>query len=232
MSDPIWYSDYSIIFRQDRLSEFFPSKDQTTAEKVNALLRLSIYISILLCIYKNTISYMYVAIGAALFTYFIYKMQHNNLQTETSNNKYDATNGIEGLESDLNTCTRPTIDNPFMNVTMKDYLNIDKKGSIKNRTPACDSNNPTVKKELDNNFNHNLYKDVDDVFGKFNSQRQFYTMPSTTIPNRQDEFANWLYKSPKTCKEDSDFCYRYEDLRANRPVMVDPNVNPVTSKNL
>ena len=63
-----------------------------------------------------------------------------------------------------------------------------------------------------------------------NSQRQFYTMPNTTIPNAQDDFAKWLYANPKTCKEDQEFCLRYEDVRAKRPVFVDPTQNPVNTK--
>ena len=76
----------------------------------------------------------------------------------------------------------------------------------------------------------NLFKDVNDVFGKMNSQRQFYTMPNTKIPNAQDDFAKWLYANPKTCKEDQEFCLRYEDIRAKRPVFVDPTQNPVNTK--
>jgi len=110
---------------------------------------------------------------------------------------------------------------------MKDLLNQDPKTkSIVDRPPACSSSNPDVKKKIDEYFDNNLYKDVNDVFGKMNSQRQFYTMPWTTIPNAQDEFAKWLYLNPKTCKEDQDFCLKYEDVRSKRPEMYNPNVNP------
>ena len=44
---------------------------------------------------------------------------------------------------------------------------------------------------------------MSDIFGKNNSQRQFYTMPVTTIPNNQTQFANWLYKTEPTCKENN-----------------------------
>ena len=47
-------------------------------------------------------------------------------------------------------------------------------------------------------------------------QRQFYTMPSTTIPNDQTGFAKFLYQLPTTCKEDSAQCLRYEDVRYSR----------------
>ncbi len=65
-----------------------------------------------------------------------------------------------------------------------------------------------------------------------NSQRQFFTMPWTTIPNAQNEFAKWLYLNPKTCKEDQDYCLKYEDIRAKRPVVYDETKNPVNTKKL
>ena len=40
------------------------------------------------------------------------------------------------------------------------------------------------------------------MFGRSQSQREFYTMPSTSIPNDQGSYQDWLYKIPgKTCKE-------------------------------
>ena len=48
---------------------------------------------------------------------------------------------------------------------------------------------------------NDLYRDVQDVFSKNNSQRQFYTVPGNRIPHDQSSFAHWLYGTPQTCKE-------------------------------
>lgn len=215
LNDQIWYKNFDILFNKDRLNEFFPSKDQSLEEKLNSLVRLSFYISILLLFYKKNTAYLWIFVIACLFTYVIYsnKPDNGNLEPFDINDE----------------CTKPTLDNPFMNVTMKDYLNIDESGRIKDRAPACDTSDPEIKKQIDDNFDNNLYKDIDDVFGKMNSQRQFFTMPWTTIPNKQDEFAKWLYMSPQTCKEDQDFCLRYEDVRAKRPVLYNPSENPINN---
>ena len=61
--------------------------------------------------------------------------------------------------------------------------------------------NPELEKLINNKFNYNLYRDMSDIFGRNNSQRQFYTTPVTTIPNKQMKFARWLYNTPPTCKE-------------------------------
>lgn len=238
MSDPFWYNQYDILWNPDRLTEFFPIKDQTLEERFNSLVRLAFYISVILYVYHSDIKYFSIFIGALLITYYLYINNPNPIsEKQNSENKLSppVQNLIENLENnkDSTVCTEPTIDNPFMNATMKDYLNIDPKDKkIIDRPPACSTQNPERKKQIDQFFNNNLYRDVNDVFGKMNSQRQFYTMPSTTIPNAQNEFAKWLYLNPKTCKEDQDYCLKYEDIRSKRPVVYDETQNPVNTKRL
>jgi hypothetical protein len=230
-SDPFWYNDIGILIHQDRLTEFFPVSNFTLEEKFNALVRLSLYISIILFYYNADYNYISIFLATLLITYFVWINRPLEKESSEINQSFEAENQlVEQLENEMSSsCTRPTIDNPFMNVTMKDMLNTDG-NKIVDRPPACDTTDPEVKKEIDDNFNHNLFRDVNDIFGKMNSQRQFYTMPSTTIPNAQDEFARWLYLNPKTCKEDQDYCVAYEDLRAKRPVFYDPTQNPVETK--
>jgi hypothetical protein len=92
--------------------------------------------------------------------------------------------------------TKPTARNPFMNVLL-DEIKYNPK-----RAEAGDVTDPLVKTQLDDFFRVQWNSDPTDVFGRSQSQRQFYTMPSTSIPNDQESFQNWLYKIPgKTCKE-------------------------------
>ena len=50
-------------------------------------------------------------------------------------------------------------------------------------------------------FDNNLYRDVSDIYNRNASDRNYYTMPSSTIPNDQNSFAQFLYSQDKTCKE-------------------------------
>jgi hypothetical protein len=228
-ADPFWADFPQILIKTDRLSEFFPSKKLSRTENLNAITRLGIYISALLILYHSHGKYAFVGIFTALVIYFAHK---NNLDIPLLP-KSPPPSSVAPVESLQNTqCTSPTLDNPFMNATMKDYLNADPKtGAIVDRPPACNTNDPEIKKQMDKHFNNNLFKDVTDVFGKMNSQRQFFTMPWTTIPNDpQGEFAKWLYASKTTCKENADYCNPYEDLRAKRTPLVDPNVNPLKNQ--
>jgi hypothetical protein len=233
MTDPFWYKEPSIIFKSERLTEFFPSQDQSLEERLNAIVRLALYSSIILYFYHSDIKYLFIVIATIIFTFYIYQNKPTLIQTEDEKTEehLEDEKKVEKLENEK--CTMPTIDNPFMNVTMKDYLNTDSEtGKIIDRPVACDTSDPEIKKQIDKLFDNNLYKDVNDIFGKMNSQRQFFTMPSTSIPNKQDEFAKWLYLNPKTCKEDQDYCAPFEDLRAKRPIFVDPMQNPVETKRL
>lgn len=265
MSDSIWIQDFKILFQQERLVEFFPTKEQTNEERVNSIVRLSLYVSIALAAYYSNAKYLSIFIFFLFFTFIVYrhhpetKLADNKatsiqeqVQQEAESkaeeekfnphlNNFTPSLGLRSKEqlefeerpdATEGKCTEPTLDNPFMNVTMKDYMNFDEKGFVVNRPPACDPNDPEIKKKMDDAFSNNLYKDVSDVFGKTNSQRNYFTMPWTTIPNKQDEFARWLYLSPKTCKEDQDYCLRYEDIRAKRFVMPNPHRNPISSKKL
>ena len=90
----------------------------------------------------------------------------------------------------------PSPRNPFMNVLI-DEIKYNPK-----RPQAAPVDSPIVKQTLDEYFRVQWFSDPTDVFGKSQSQRQFITMPSTTVPNDRDSFQNWLYKIPgKTCKE-------------------------------
>jgi hypothetical protein len=115
----------------------------------------------------------------------------------------------ELIDYKKNTCRRPTKDNPFMNPNITEYNDGDP-------PVACNADDNEIKDDIKVNFNHDLFRDVDELWERENSQRQFYTIPNTQVPNQQVEFARWLYKLPKTCKEDQQNCLRYENLKFRR----------------
>lgn len=189
------------------LIDFFPSSVNTHSENLNSIVRLCFYISLILAFYHKNFSYFYIFILSLIFTLYIYKtstISKDDFETLTT-------------KSD---CVKPTLSNPFMNPSYIDFL------ENPNRPPACDIDDSDIKKSIDDGFNNNLFKDTSDIFNKFNSQRQFYTVPNTTIPNDRESYQNWLYKSGPTCKESSDACLRYEDIRFKAPIFYNNLQNP------
>jgi hypothetical protein len=88
----------------------------------------------------------------------------------------------------------PTARNLFMNVLLDEYK------YNPERPAAAPVTDPLVKQTLDDYFRVQWFSDPTDVFGKNQNQRQFVTMPSTSIPNDRDSYQKWLYALPGTCK--------------------------------
>jgi hypothetical protein len=93
--------------------------------------------------------------------------------------------------------------NPLNNVLISEI----KYAPTRAAAPDITSKNSRI--TMDDFFRVQWYSDPTDVFGKSQSQREFITQPSTTIPNDQKSYQEWLYKIPgKTCKEgNAEACY-------------------------
>lgn len=100
----------------------------------------------------------------------------------------------------------PGVANPFGNVLVSDYPTPERAA---NHPAAKDITSTVSKVALDDFFRVQWYSDPTDVFGKTQSQRIFVSQPSTTIPNDQNSYQDWLYRIPgKTCKEGNPIaCY-------------------------
>jgi len=194
IGDPFWLDNIAILFQTDRLTEFIPNNEMSHTEKLNAMVRFSIYLSIIFFLIKSNYLVFYIPIFVMVFTYFLYNnYKKMKPKPEFFNNKRREFANDSNLDINQK-CQRPSYNNPFMNVLPTDIK------YRPDRPPAC---NPNIKinKEIEEKFDVNLYKDISDIYGKKNSQRQYYTTPSTTIPNDQEAFSKWLYATPLTCKQ-------------------------------
>lgn len=214
--DPFWSNDISILFRTDRILEFFVSDDQSISEKLNSIARFGIYISIILSLYHKEYKYLTLSILTFSITYFIYKNKNIEKFEEEINN-----------DDDKDIFTQPTVNNPFGNSSVMDIIDNPTK------PPMVDYSTNTekslkIKEDIETKFNYNLYKDVGDLYGRQNSQRQYYTTPSrgNIPPDPKGEFKQWLYGSMTSCKDNTYNCGINEDLRASRQVLVNSMENP------
>lgn len=198
ITDPFWKDDITILLDKYRLVEFVPTSDMTINEKLNALTRLVLYLGILLTLVYKRSDPIYIPLIGCTIIYLVH--QH-----------YPGTDQEGGSDdTDIEHVQLPTKDNPFMNVLLTDYVDNPQ------RKPAGDIDIPDVRQQISENFGHGLYKDIDDIWDKNNSQRQYYTNPSTTIPNDRDSFMKWCWSTPYTCKDGNlTRCMRYEDVRGH-----------------
>jgi len=198
-TDPFWYDDYHILFMKDKLSQFFPTKDMTMVEKMNALMRMGIYLGVALYFVTYNYLYLFIPILIGVFTYYIYQNKKKSFELYFNSIDNSITNRSNKKILDEVETISPTVNNPFMNINL---ITDDKTRPA--ATPTW--NDDKLKDTVEDKFNYNLYRDVGDLYGKSNSQREYYTMPATTIPNEQTKFAKWLYSTDSTCKENTKFC--------------------------
>lgn len=206
-SDPFWVENIDILYNEDRLTEFFPTKDMTMYEKMNAVLRLSIYLFIIYLVIRRNLKAIFLPLFVAGISLYIFRYE-NGLAMGIDKLLFGTNK--EELE-DNTTCTLPTENNVFMNVMNTDY------GTGKKGHQSCNVESTYVKKLMKEKFTDKLYKDVADVYSKTGLERQFVSNPNNLIPNNQKKFALYLYGTGSTCKENTTKCDRLisEDPRRN-----------------
>jgi hypothetical protein len=215
MSTPFWLNDPKILWH--RYDQFIPRADMSVVERYNAITLFLMYFAMLVFLLIRNKTWAYLSVVGIILIILI-QMQTKELFEPIIESGYidsDDTmrfNRVTGRKTDTHEvsyeCRPPTAENPFMNPPITDFN--------KDAPSACNADDNDINEQITKAFNSDLFSDIDDVFNKTNSQRQFYTVPNTSIPNHQNEFANWLFRAPVTCKEDQDQCLRYEDLRFKR----------------
>ena len=84
MSAPIFIDNPGILVDKDYIFDFIPDLKASTEERINAIVRFSLYFSLVLMVVKNNFRYFYIFIATLIITYLFY-----------SNNKENFTGNIE-----------------------------------------------------------------------------------------------------------------------------------------
>ena len=185
MNDKIWIDDFDILIKNDKLFTFFPNKNMSEIEKVNSISRFSIYLGIILYLIKNNISFLYIPVVTFCIVYFLYEVNNRNKLIENISDT-----DIQYGKNILN-FNKPTINNQFSNLKVTDYGKKIIKPALKGKR-AKKKRRKIIEK---------IFMDVDDLYNREISSRNFYTMPVTTIPNDRKKFAKWCYEQKNQCKE-------------------------------
>jgi len=193
----IWYYDLPKFITEKNYFVIIPLAQMTIEDRINAIVRFFLYFGVLMTIIRKNTRYLMFPIIAGFISIAMYTFEtkkKNIIETEMKKREIDIV--------DNKVCTRVTTENPFMNPSIADLtFNPEKPG-------ACDVTNDKIKNTMNDHFNAKVFQDVNDIFNNQSSQRQFYTLPSTTIPNDRAGFANWLYNRGPSCKQgNGDQCW-------------------------
>lgn len=205
----IWFNDPMILFERESLVQLWPKEGYTLEENINAITRTILFATLFGLIFirhkplKLMITSM-ICIGIVMLYYKNIKENEERESDVDTNNK----EGFAVLEKDdLNyeeekrkgIFQEPSKENPYGNVLPVD---IKENPTRKPAPPAYNKDvDHEIKSAVKDNFNKKIFRDLGDNISFDESQRQFMTMPNTTIPNNQRGFAEFCYGNLASDKE-------------------------------
>ena len=189
-----WFEDPQQLIRADRVTQFWPNRDQTPEERINAASRFIIYTTCI--IYLTRRDPRVFVLGATILS-VLYVMYKSKMVKEGY--------GMS-VNGDGRGCQMPTQDNPMGNVLMTDYTD------APNRLEACyyPTVKPIVKSMLDDRIPYDAGRSRSALprYQRNAAARQFVTAPVSNIPGDQTAFAEWLYgpKNGPNCRSNPEMC--------------------------
>lgn len=227
MAIQFWTNNPIILFNKNYIFELWPTTDMCYEQKLNAISRLIILLSILG--YILTLSKKILAVGVItlLMIYLLYSTRKQKLTKEMLENFDVQGNEVTGMfdnkpKSYVNPVTLDTVlssdfkegtkKNPFSNVLLTEIndepnrnaappaFNVHVDEDItKSVKKSVQMMNPGIK-----NTNKQLFGDLWEQFQLDQSNRVFYSTPNTRVMNDQGAYSQYLYNNMKySAKEDT-----------------------------
>jgi hypothetical protein len=218
MAIKVWFDDPTILFNKNYIFELWPTMDMCYEQKMNAISRLVILITILG--YILTTSQRIVAVGVLtlVVVYILFKTRKQKITNEmltegfASQTNVDVVGEPVPLDAVLKTeFKQGTKKNPFSNVLLTQIgdepdrksappsFNVDCNEDItKNVKRAIQMMNPGIK-----NTNKQLFGDLYQEFELDQFARQLYSTPNTRVENDQSAYAQYLYNDLKYSGKES-----------------------------
>ena len=214
MSIPFWINDPKILLNNQYILELYPTNIMTQEQKLNAISRLVILLSVLALILTKSINFLIIGF-ITLFIIYLWiqfnpeqKITKENFQNNISsvNKKLDKNTLKDFLKNEFQ---QPTKKNPFSNVLLTDI------NDNPNRKSAPPAFNPDVYEEITQstkkltqnlnpdikNTNKQLYGSLSDEFYLDQSNRAFFSTANTKVCNDQGAYAKFLYGHMPSGKE-------------------------------
>lgn len=186
-SEKFWYTDASVLFRSDTWYLFVPRPNMTVSAALNAVVRFSVYLTVLLTLTTMRPGYILIVPLVMFVTILL-----NGVFPQARKMKEPFASGPVVSSYIGKGESEPTEDNPFMNPPLTDIMD------NPDRPPAADVTRVDVRDQVNKNFakTSNIYMDTTDVFDLVQSQRNFYTVAT----DDHKGFLEFLGKNAKSDK--------------------------------
>lgn len=175
-TEPFWYDDPNVLFSRSKWYVFVPQASMTVKAALNAVVRFSVYLSVLLAATSRDVWYLLLIPLVMVITIFLEKWFPKAKKITEGFRSGPVVSGYSGTETSM-----PSDDNPFMNPQLTEI------NAENQRPPAADVTDVEVRDKVNAAFaqTSNIYMDTSDVFDLVQSQRNFYTVP-------EDDHAGFL----------------------------------------
>jgi hypothetical protein len=220
----IWSNEPTILFNKDYIFELWPTTNMSYEQKLNAITRLIIIVTILGFILTKSTRILIVGILTLALIFILYKMRKSKMSVDEGFEIQG--NQVTGLfDKKVKTITNPvTLEsvistefkegdkkNPFSNVLLTDIMDDpDRKAAPPSFNPEVEEKiTKNVKKGVQfmnpgiNNTNKQLFGDLWEKFELDQSNRIFYSTANTRVTNDQGAYAKYLYDDMKYSGKES-----------------------------
>jgi hypothetical protein len=223
MTISFWINEPTILFNKEYIFELWPTIDMCYEQKLNAITRLVILITILGYILTMSKRILLVGVVTLVVIFVLFKMRKEKVTKEMVNEGFKVISREtrdQGDSSFVNPVTLESVlksefeegnkKNPFSNVLLTQIeddperksappsFNVDVDEDItKNVKRSVQMMNPGIK-----NTNKQLFGDLWQQFELDQSNRIFYSTPNTRVqPGDQSSFGQYLYGTMPSAKE-------------------------------
>jgi len=224
MTIEFWTNEPTVLFNNEYIFELWPTNNMCYEQKLNSISRLIILLTILGYILSLSKKIIVVGVLTLLIIFILYSMRKQKITKQMLENFEVKGNEVTGLfdnkpKSYVNPVTLDAVlrtefkegtkKNPFSNVLLTQIndepdrkaappsFNVEVSEDItKNVKRAVQMMNPGIK-----NTNKQLFGDLWQNFELDNSNRVFYSMPSSRVTNDALSFGNFLYGNMPSAKE-------------------------------
>jgi hypothetical protein len=228
MTTQFWSNEPTILFNKDYIFDLWPTSTMSYPEKLNAITRLVIIITILGYILTMSTRILVVGLVTIGIIFALFKIRKEKLTKEMIIENFNSKSNSNifnkkpvNQETYINPATLESVlksefkegtkKNPFSNVLLTQInedserksappaFNVDVDENItKNVKRSIQMMNPGIK-----NTNKQLFGDLYQQFELDNSNRAFFSTPNTRVENDQSAFAQYLYNDMKFSGKES-----------------------------
>jgi hypothetical protein len=204
-----WINQPYILIDKDKIMDIWPLEKMNRNEKLNAISRLIIILTIIGIILTKSLKIIISGVVTLIIIVILYLLFKKD-DIINSQKKSLKTEGFSNYNKIKHNFTNPNITNPNMNLLLpeiQDNPNKLEAAESYNKFVTEDTNLATkefIKSQFnDDKIDEKLFNNLGDNYQFEQSMRQFYTTANTKVCNNQSEFARFCYGNMASCKDNN-----------------------------